>query len=1054
MYGSFISRARSLSHRLWSNPSVVLLVLVGLICCTSAIASLPGTLLDQFVRTAWTAKEGLPSGVTALAQGSDGYLWVATSATLLRFDGVSFQPFTPDSGHFASQVVRILYTAPNGCLWFGYWTGGVDELCKSKVTNFDESLGLPIGLVRAFAVDQEGITWVATMGGLARLEKGRWRDVRIDFNYPEKSAQTLAVDRKGTLWVGTSTHIYYLLKGEKQFREAGDKGGFGSAVSPDGRAWMYIPQMKSLVPLSVGISPGAGSYNISIPSDTFTFAHDGTLWTATQNDGLRSIPFGSWQSAQIDQHSAGVQMLTEKEGLLDSLINAVLEDREGNIWIGSESGLERFRHRNLSWSAMPAKSYFFALVAGENGDVWTEARSSSLLPVMRVQDHKPLPGVAAGGGLTNYRDTNGVLWFSGYKVAPDTLEGPRKEPSLWRWSGEKLTEVRGPDGPGDYRVTSITSDRTSLWVSIAGKGEFQLVDGAWRFRDVLKGAPDMTAYAAWTDGEDRIWLSYTERKEVAVLDHGVVHTYTKDNGLTVGAVHVLAGRGNIVCAGGDDGVAVWNGSRFHNLIRSDGTRFGPILSILFPDHDGVWLGTTAGILHISEQEFDRFLVDPTFKVNVEIFDLISDLPESLQAVFQNRNGAIDSHGVLWFASEKGIVRLDPTKIRKNPLPPPVSIWSFIADDRSYSTSSSAHLPPLTREIRFDYTALSLTIPERVRFRYKLQGWDSGWQDVGSRRQAFFTNLRPGKYSFSVIACNNDGVWNDEGATLNFEVKPAWYQTIWFRFVCVGTFGFLLWALYQLRLQQLARQFNIRLEERVGERTRIARELHDTMLQSFHALLLHLQTASSLLPTRPQEAKQKLDSSIDQADQAIAEGMDAVRALRSSTMEANDLAVAIGAVGEELSADGINQNTATFRVKVEGMPRNLHPILRDEVYRIAVEALRNAFRHAQAQQIEVELLYDETQFQLRISDDGKGIDPTVLGGGGRTGHFGLPGMRERAKLIGGTLTVRSEPDSGAEVELNVPATTAYAPSPSGLRSWLSENLMKKLSRKGSDGKHLN
>jgi signal transduction histidine kinase len=864
----------------------------------------------------------------------------------------------------------------------------------------------------------------------------------MDWNYPEKSSQTLAVDSKGTLWVGTNTHIYYLLSGEKQFRQAGDKGGFGSAVSPDGRAWMYVPQKKSLVPLSVGISPGAGSYNISIPSDAFTFAHDGTLWTATQNDGLRSIPLESWHSAQVDQHSTGVQMLTEKEGLLDSFINAVLEDREGNIWIGSESGLERFRHRNLTWSAMPAKSYFFALVAGENGDVWTEARNSSLQPVMRVQDHKPLPGVAAGGSLTDYRDPEGTLWFSGYKVAPDTLEGPRMKPSLWRWSGKKPIEVRGPDGLGDYRVTSITSDRTSLWVSIAGKGEFQLVDGAWRFRDVLEGAPDMTAYAAWTDAADRIWLSYTERKEVAVLDHGAVHTYTKDNGLTVGAVHVLAGHGNIVCAGGDDGVAVWNGSGFHNLIRSDRTSFGPILSILFPDHDGVWLGTTAGILHISEQDFDRFLEDPNFKVDVEIFDLISDLPEPLQVVFQNRNGAIDSHGVLWVASEKGIVRLDPTQIRKNPLPPPVSIWSFIADNKSYSPSSPTDLPPLTREIRFDYTALSLTIPERVRFRYKLEGWDSDWQNVGSRRQAFFTNLRPGKYSFRVIACNNDGVWNDEGATLNFEVKPAWYQTIWFRFVCVGAFGLLLWALYQLRLQQLGRQFNIRLEERVGERMRIARELHDTLLQSFHGLLLRFQTVYDLLPTRPAEAKQSLGSAIDQAAEAITEGRDAVQGLRSSTVETNDLAVAIRAIGEELSADGTNQNGAVFQVEVEGMPRNLQPILRDEVYRIAGEALRNAFLHSQARKIEVEIRYDDRQLRLRVRDDGKGIDPKVVSGDGRAGHYGLHGMRERAKLVGGKLAVWSELDSGTEVELTIPASIAYATSPAGLRSWLSEKFSGK------------
>jgi signal transduction histidine kinase len=282
------------------------------------------------------------------------------------------------------------------------------------------------------------------------------------------------------------------------------------------------------------------------------------------------------------------------------------------------------------------------------------------------------------------------------------------------------------------------------------------------------------------------------------------------------------------------------------------------------------------------------------------------------------------------------------------------------------------------------------------------------------------------------------VWNEAGTFLDFSIAPAYYQTSWFRVSCLAAFLALLWGIYRLRIQQLQHQFAIGLEARVSERTRIARDLHDTLLQSFQGLMLHFQTGIDLLPGRPAEARKTLEIAIDRADQAIAEGRDAVQGLRASTVETNDLASAIRTLGEELRAEGTNQNSALFEMEVEGTPRNLHPILRDEVYRITGEALRNAFRHARAQRIEVEILYGERWLRLRVRDDGKGIDPKLLSGDGLAGHYGLHGMRERAKLVGGKLAVWSKLDSGTEVELSIPASTAYA-KPARHRSWLSEKL---------------
>jgi signal transduction histidine kinase len=434
----------------------------------------------------------------------------------------------------------------------------------------------------------------------------------------------------------------------------------------------------------------------------------------------------------------------------------------------------------------------------------------------------------------------------------------------------------------------------------------------------------------------------------------------------------------------------------------------------------------SGIVHIPESEIQTVIQHPEHKVVFERFDLVSDLPEPIQRGEVYTPGAIQStDGQIWFATRNGTVRVDPSHIYRNPLPPPVSIRSVTADDKNYPPFTHPALPALTKNLRIEYAALSLSIPERVRFRYKLEGWDMDWHAAEGRREAIFTGLAPGQYSFRVIACNNDGVWNDEGAVLSFTVAPAWFQTVWFQTACAGAVLLLFWMLYWLRLRQLQRQFNITLDARVDERTRIARELHDTLLQSLHALLLRFQSASNILPARPDEAKVRLDGAIEQASNAITEGRDAVHQLRSSGLTATDLAESIGNFGKELLGNLSSDNLPEFQVQVEGAARALSPAVRDEAYRIAAEALRNAIRHANARRIEVEIRYDREQLRLRIRDNGKGIDRGVLDKEHAPGHWGLRGIRERARLIGGSLEIWSEVDSGTEVELSIPAANAYA-----------------------------
>jgi signal transduction histidine kinase len=368
--------------------------------------------------------------------------------------------------------------------------------------------------------------------------------------------------------------------------------------------------------------------------------------------------------------------------------------------------------------------------------------------------------------------------------------------------------------------------------------------------------------------------------------------------------------------------------------------------------------------------------------------------------------------------------LDPHNIAFNSLPPPVHIESIEANGERHELKPGMRLPANIRSLRIEYTALSFVAPEKIHFKYKLEGQNRNWHEVINDRDANYTNLGPRTYRFSVMATNNSGVWNETGDTLEFSIAPAYYQTTWFLALCGTAFLAATWGLYRLRLYQVAREFNAQLDGRVDERLRVARELHDTLLQTFQAALIHMQAAYNVLSRRPEKAAETLQKAIDISSGAIAEGREAIQNMRSSTVVKNDLARALRVAGDQMAAEG----SATFGVTVQGSSRDVHPILRDDVYRIALEAMRNAFRHAGAHAIEAEVEYGDN-LQVRIRDDGKGIAPEIMNKG-RTGHYGLPGMRERAERIGGKLDVWSGPGAGTEIQLSIPGTLAFGTSGAG------------------------
>jgi signal transduction histidine kinase len=442
------------------------------------------------------------------------------------------------------------------------------------------------------------------------------------------------------------------------------------------------------------------------------------------------------------------------------------------------------------------------------------------------------------------------------------------------------------------------------------------------------------------------------------------------------------------------------------------------------DEHSVWVYLACGLVRIARAELDAWARDPKRTVTSTVFDASDGVTSFALGNLFNPQVAKGADGRIWFVSGDGVSIIDPHHIPFNKLPPPVHIEQITGDRKIYwrnfwgLPASHLRLPKLSRDLRIDYTALSLVAPEKVRFKYKLEGRDGDWVDAGSRREAFYNDLQPRSYRFRVMASNNNGVWNEAGDSFDFSIDPAYYQTRWFQASCAAAFLGLLWALYKYRLHQIAQRFNTRLDER----TRIARDLHDTLLQSFHGLMFRYQAARNMLPRRPEEAMQVLDRAIEGTEKAMAEGRDAIQNLRASTKVTNELAQAVTALGSEMSHE-MPAHATRFHVVVEGSPHHLHPVLRDEVYAIAREAVRNAFRHAQADDIEVEITYNASSFRLRVRDDGKGIDPAIIAEG-RGGHYGVPGMRERARRIGGKLEVWAEAGAGTEVELSIPRSIAY------------------------------
>jgi signal transduction histidine kinase len=977
------------------------------LCCTgTATAEAPGQGISRFLHATWTSKDGVPAMVQALAQGPDGYIWVGTGNGLYRFDGVTFEyvPPAPDHPPGAIPVSALLVTR-SGELWAAYAGGGGVEVYRGGRMVRTGMTDAP-GEITELRQDKSGAIWAVggrTHKALKRYRSGRWEAIDERYGLPNRDwVSSLAVARDGSVWAATDKQLFILRPSASRFEPAGLKLGFGAnlALDPEANIWLSDSNGTRMLPDYVAGAHQARSdvafpFSGPVRRTAILFDRDGNLWGSSFTNGIFQID----HAAEQPSAAGSISSYRTENGLTSNQAVSLLEDREGNIWVGTELGLDQFRPANLFRIEPPAagaaEGYFVA--ADDAGAVWL-ASGTSLYRALPGQEprlfatyDREIQALCRGG--------NGSVWLS-------TAE------RMIRLRGDRTAETLDLSGVGE--TYGCAEDRLGrLWVARFQRGVLVRRGNGWHeARLPLPGRPQDIVIDR--DGNPVIIL---DRKSIVRVIGSTARGWTNEQIGVSGLTGVYGGRSGMLVAGGG-GLARWRNGHFERLVIADHPWLRGVRGVVQTAAGETWMVNNTGLLKLKTADLDRAFARPRDPIPHDLFDE----QDGLSSRTQRGDGLqIDAggDGRLWFLTRQSVMRINPARLERNAVGPPVAIRSLTLDGQRHVDPTRITLPAGKTNLSIEYTGLSFSVPSRVRFRYMLEGVDKGWIDPGTRRQAFYTNLDPGTYRFRVMASNNDGVWNRNPATLEFTIPPTFLQSPWFALLLAVALAALFLLLYQVKVRTMAGHMRVRMRERLAERERIARELHDTLLQGVQALILRFQlVADDISPEDP--SRRALEEALDRADNVLAEGRDRVHDLRmiggSDDIEHMIL---------EIARKQVFSPATLIAVVTEGEPRPLDPLVWDEVARIANEALFNIWRHAQAKQIAIRIGFQPDGFSVRFRDDGVGIAEDVLRNGQRDGHFGLPGMHERATKIQSRLVVQRAPGGGTEVNLIVPAAIAYS-----------------------------
>ena len=976
---------------------------------TPALAINPNRHISQYAHTAWRAQDGAFSGTPRVfAQPADGYIWIGTTDGLVRFDGVRFVPWAPPNGQqLPSLRINFLLGARDGSLWIGT-ASGLSHWQDNHLTNY---LREP-GIVPAIAQARDGTIWIvladpaAVTARLCQVSGAEMQCFGKEDGIPALNYISLAADNQGNLWLGAERAV---------LRWRPDSHRLFSLGAPDPKS--PTADVMSLAPNSDGslwvgtVLPGPGiglqrvveddwkpfvtaelnSANLSVSA--LLLDRENALWVGTSKQGIFRIYDGKVE------HFGGT------DGLSGDYVYKFFEDREGNLWVVTTKGIDNFR--NLRVASFSTREGLLteevdSVVATRDGAVW----------------------LGSGGWLGDLRDSRFTFLVKGKGLPGDQVTSLFEDHAGRLWVGlddglatyinGKFRPVDSQDGTPLGMVVGITEDvHGDIWVETK-KSPMRLIRiQNFQGREEFPAPQMPAARRVAADAEGSLWLGLLSG-DLARNYQGKIEKFDFQHKQDSRVEQVSVNLDGSVMAATEFGLLGWRSGKQLTLTVQNGLPCNTVHSFITDDHENLWLYAQCGLIEIKNAELQKWWDHPDAVIQLRLFDVLEGA-QPARAPFGSAARSRD--GRLWFANGILLQMVDPNHLGENSIVPPVHVEGIVADRVSYSTQQNLRIPPRPRDLEIDYTALSFMVPQKVRFRYKLEGRDADWQEAGPRRQAFYSDLRPGKYRFRVIACNNDGLWNEEGATLDFIISPAWFQTAWFRILIVIAALLVLWSIYRLRVRQIALGISARFDERLAERTRLARELHDTFLQTIQGSKMVADDAleQSGDPIRLRRAMEQLATWLGQA---VNEGRAALNSLRTSTTEKNDLAAALRRALEVC----VTQGTIEPTFSVFGETRDMHPIVRDEVYRIGYEAIRNACTHSGANRLAVDLGYEQN-LVVRVKDNGKGIDASIVSEG-KDGHFGLQGMRERAARIGAKLTLDSTSVLGTEITLVVPGDIAF------------------------------
>lgn len=993
---------------------------VAVLCFLGQAGALdPNRMTSQYVREEWSSERGFPGGrVRTIAQTADGYLWIGTDDGLVRFDGFNFNHLPLSSfGLFSDAPLLGLTTDADGNLLVRLQ--GADVLRQHDGTFESIASGHGPTAIHVTAMGTEtngGVILSDLMDGMLRFRGGKLEVLASVGVIPQSSLViSLAETPDGKIWMGTlGAGLSYLSQG-RVTNVTGLPNKKINCLLPVSSGEMFIGTDDGLFHWN-----GTAFTRIQLPQSldhvqilTMLRDRDSNVWVGTAQGLLRI-------------NAAGISLLDEKDLRGDGGINALLEDREGNLWVGAARGVERIRDSAfLTYSPLAGSS------PGSNGPVYADSENRIwFAPAMgglyQLRDGRPEPIHEVN------LDTDVVYSIAGQK---DEIWLGRQHGGLTRLqyqdgllSSHSYTEANGLAQNSVYAV--YESPTRTVWAATVNAGVSRFKDGAFITYTTASGLSSNTVYSILETRDGTTWFGTANGLNSFSAGHW--RTYSPQDGFSSSNVNCLfEDSSGVLWIGTSDGLASLRSGRkvFHATPA-------PLREEIFgmaEDKNGwLWISTSKHVLRVPADRLSQGTIE---EGDLREYGSVDGLG-STEGLRRSNSVVADSLGRVWFSMSHGLSVINPSHWAGNSPPALVHLQSISADGSPINISSSIRIPSASKRITFLYTGLSLSVPERVRFRYFMEGFDRGWSEPVSAREAVYTNLGPGPYKFHVMASNSDGIWNSAEATIPFVVEPALWQTWWFRSACIiaAVLVMLLW--YRLRLHELKRGLNVRFEERLAERTRIAQELHDTLLQGILSASMQLHVANDQLP-EDWSAKPLVNRVLELMGKVITDGRNAVRGLRSVGDESDDLEQAFSRVPQEF----VLQQPVDFRLIVEGQARPLHPVIRDEVYRIGREALANAFRHSQASGVEVELEYADSQLRVVVRDNGCGIDPEVLQSG-RDGHWGLSGIRERAERIGAKVKVWSRPAGGTEVELCVPRHIAFQHYSSGRTGWLTRSRSSK------------